>query len=147
MLDSIRKSAYLDIYTESQKKCTMKSLASPGTQSQGQVTPAGSYFIMRIWNKVYLSTLLHKRNATFHRAFLLRLSVDRKLNTFFNFNENYQTTRWYFPGFDITDCLLFVPVPGWGDTRWFKKTCTEQTTETPKTGEGEERIWTSRYSE
>ncbi len=29
----------------------MKSLASPGTQGQGQMTPTGSYFIMRIWNR------------------------------------------------------------------------------------------------
>ena len=36
------------LYTQSQKKHTMKSLASPGTQGQSQVTPVGSYFIMRI---------------------------------------------------------------------------------------------------
>ncbi len=63
----------LIVYTQSEKKRTMKPLASPGTQGQGQVNPAGSYF--EIQHKVYLSTLLCKRNATFHRAFLLRLSV------------------------------------------------------------------------
>ncbi len=34
-------------YTQSQKKHTINSLASPGTQGQGQVTPAGSYFITK----------------------------------------------------------------------------------------------------
>ncbi len=32
----------LQVYTQSQKKCTMNSLASPVTQGQGQVTPARS---------------------------------------------------------------------------------------------------------
>ena len=46
----------------------MTSLASRVTQGEGQVTPAGSYY------KVHLSTLVPKRNATFHGAFLSRLS-------------------------------------------------------------------------
>ncbi len=33
------------LYTQSQKKRTMNSLASPVTQGQGQVTPAGSYLM------------------------------------------------------------------------------------------------------
>ncbi len=39
------------IYTQSQKKRTMNSLASAVTQGQGQVIPAGSYFITIIWNR------------------------------------------------------------------------------------------------
>ncbi len=39
------------IYTQSQKKRTMDFLASPVTQGQGQVTPAGSYLITGIWNR------------------------------------------------------------------------------------------------
>ena len=77
-------SLWVHPYTQSQKKRTMKSLASPGTQGQGQVTPAGSYFFEHrhqehrqneIQHKVYISTLLRKRRTTFHGAFLLRLSV------------------------------------------------------------------------
>ena len=60
-------------YTQSQKKCTINSLASSGTQGQGHVTRVGSYFIIQ--HKFYLSTLLGKRNATFYGEFLLRLSV------------------------------------------------------------------------
>ncbi len=32
-------------YTQSQRKCSITSLASPVTQGQGQVTPAGLYFV------------------------------------------------------------------------------------------------------
>ncbi len=35
-------------YTQSQKKCTMNSLASPVTQGQGKMTLAGSYLVMEI---------------------------------------------------------------------------------------------------
>ena len=50
-------------YTQSQRKRTMISLASPVTQGQ-----------------VHLHTLLPPKNATFYGAFLLRLRVGRLIN-------------------------------------------------------------------
>ncbi len=92
------------LYTQSQKKRTMNSVASPVTQGQGQVTPAGSFWSLKlphiarkpwtiliwfffahcyqqhqqneIYYEVHLSTLFPKRYATFLGAFLSRLSVE-----------------------------------------------------------------------
>ncbi len=53
-------SAWINIYTQSQKKHTMSSLASHVTQGQGLVTPAGSYFITRIWNRLQKTSQFSK---------------------------------------------------------------------------------------
>ncbi len=67
-------------YTQSQKKRTMNSLASPCDPGSSSSHPSQIIFDHRNLNKVHLSTLFPKRNATFHGAFLLRLSVHQYIS-------------------------------------------------------------------
>ncbi len=55
------------MYTQSQKKCTMNSLASLATQGHGQVTPAGSYLIIQIWNR---SQRIQSKNVKWFSRYL-----------------------------------------------------------------------------